>query len=290
MILPIIAALLAFRSAALAAPTALAASEVSSIQKAFFSSGNQWNDSSAPARALVSGSSGANLEMSQTPKLLEGVYRIVCMGDSITAAGDPGHGYVSVLRKTLRALYPDQNFEVINVGIGGQKAPDMLARWDRDVIQKNPDLVTLSVGINDVWHGFYDNHPKGDGPRGIDIETYKVDVAKMIDSALAHHMKIVLVSPTVITEDATKLENKKLQGYVDAERRIAADRHIPFVELHGVFLGRLAKLRTGPEDKTLHLTLDGVHMQGPGDNLMTYNLLLGMGVPKGDIVDLAPTG
>ena len=224
------------------------------------------------------------------PKLLDGVYRIVCMGDSITAAGDPGHGYVSMLRTKLRALYPDQNFEVINVGIGGQKAPDMLARWDRDVIQKNPGLVTLSVGINDVWHGFYDGHLNGDGPRGIALETYKIDVEKMVDSALAHHIKIVLVSPTVITEDATKLENQKLKTYVDTERQIAKDRHIPFVDLNKVFRDRLVQLRSGPDDKTLHLTVDGVHMQAPGDSLMTRTILLGMGVPMDDILDLAPTG
>ncbi|HLK16597.1 MAG TPA: SGNH/GDSL hydrolase family protein [Fimbriimonadaceae bacterium] len=224
------------------------------------------------------------------PKLLEGVYRIVSMGDSITAANDPGHGYVAVLRSRLRALNPDQNFELINVGIGGQKAPDMLGRWDRDVIQKNPDLVTLSVGINDVWHGFYDNHPNGDGPKGVDIETYRSDVAKMVDSALAHHMKLVLVSPTVITEDATKLENRKLQGYVDAERQIARERHVPFVDLHATFVKRLSQLRTGPNDSTLHLTTDGVHMQPAGDNLMAYTILLGMGVPKEELTDLAPSG
>lgn len=225
---------------------------------------------------------------SSTPPLLDGVYRIVCMGDSITAANDPGHGYVSVLRTKLRALYPDNNFEVINVGIGGQKAPDMLARWDRDVIQKNPDLVTLSVGINDVWHGFYDNHPKGDGPKGVDLETYKTDVAKMIDSALAHHIKVVLVSPTVITEDATKLENVKLQGYVNAERKIAEQHHVLFVDLHGVFHDQLSQLRSGPDDKTLHLTVDGVHMQPAGDNLMAYTILHNMGVPKEDLADIAP--
>ena len=41
----------------------------------------------------------------------------------------------------------------INAGIGGNKVGDMLERVGDDVIAHNPDWVTVSVGINDVWHG-----------------------------------------------------------------------------------------------------------------------------------------
>src|ERR1700722_12457149 len=132
------------------------------------------------------------------PKYLQNVHRIECMGASITHANDPGHGYVALLRKTLQSLYPNQNFEVTNAGISGQRAPEMLARWDKDVIQKKPDLVTGHVGTNDVWHGFDDKHPRGDGPGGIDLDTFTRDVTAMVETSIDHSIKIVLISPAVI--------------------------------------------------------------------------------------------
>ena len=227
------------------------------------------------------------MSQAKPPRLLEGVYKIVCMGDSITQAGDP-NGYVAMIRNKLKELYPAQNIAVLNAGISGEKAPDMLRRWTRDILEKDPGLVTLSVGINDVWHGFA-GHPNGDGPNGVDLPTYTRDVTTMVDSALEHHIKMVLVSPTVITEDAENIQNRKLQGYVDAERKIAQEHRIPFVELHRMFLDRLAKLRT-PNDSALHLTVDGVHMRPPGDRLMAYGILRTMGVPDSDLTDLEPGG
>src|SRR4051812_48835975 len=109
----------------------------------------------------------------QTP-MLKDVRTIVCMGDSITEQGASPTGYVTLLQKALPEV------KVINVGIGGQKAPDMRARFQRDVIDQNPQLVTISVGVNDVWHGFYDNHPKGDGPKGVPLPRYTADVQGMI--------------------------------------------------------------------------------------------------------------
>ncbi|HEX2522150.1 MAG TPA: GDSL-type esterase/lipase family protein [Terriglobia bacterium] len=57
--------------------------------------------------------------------------------------------------------------EIVNAGIGGHKAPDMAARLQKDVIDKKPTIVTVSCGVNDVWHGFYNP------PRGVDLETYR---------------------------------------------------------------------------------------------------------------------
>lgn len=223
------------------------------------------------------------------PHLLQGVFKIVCVGDSITQAGDPS-GYVAMIRNKLHALYPDQNIEVINAGISGQKAPDMLARWQKDVLEADADLVTLSVGVNDVWHGFYNGHPTGDGPAGVPLPTYIADVDQMVSSATDHHIKVVVVSPTVITEDATKAENRKLQGYVDAERDIAKKHGAGFIDLHKTFLDRLGKLRSGPDDKSLHLTVDGVHMNHEGNMLMAFNILRNMGISERDLTDLEPGG
>src|SRR4051794_28866505 len=83
------------------------------------------------------------------PKGLQGVHRIVCLGDSITEQGENPGAYVWLVRHFLNDVYPQEHIEVINAGISGHKSTDMLARFQRDVLDKKPDLVTISVGVND---------------------------------------------------------------------------------------------------------------------------------------------
>src|SRR5690625_7299957 len=83
--------------------------------------------------------------------------RIVFIGDSITESGkfeDPealGSGYVRLLYDYFIPTYPASDFEVINKGISGNRIDDIKARWQRDVIDLNPYIVSVSIGINDVW-------------------------------------------------------------------------------------------------------------------------------------------
>ncbi len=75
--------------------------------------------------------------------------QIVAIGDSITAAA----GYLNDVDAVLAKKYPQLKLPPIqNVGIGGQKAEDLVQRFQKDVIDKKPAIVTISVGINDVWH------------------------------------------------------------------------------------------------------------------------------------------
>src|SRR5579862_8958042 len=122
---------------------------------------------------------------SAVPPTLRDVHRIVCLGDSITEMGENPGGYVWLVRHYLKAIFPDQGIEVINAGISGHKSTDMIARFQRDVLDKRPDLVTISCGVNDVWHGFYDNHPLGDGPRGVPLDLYRKNVEEMVTRAEA---------------------------------------------------------------------------------------------------------
>src|SRR5689334_2572194 len=155
----------------------------------------------------------ASVAQNTPPKTLEGVHRIVCMGDSITQMGESPGGYVWLIRHFLNAIYPQQQIEVVNAGVSGHKSTDMLARFQRDVIDKKPDLVTISVGVNDVWHGFYDNHPLGNGPRGVRLEDYKRNVDEMVRRATSAGARVIVLSTTVIYEDLENRENAKLVGY-----------------------------------------------------------------------------
>lgn len=217
------------------------------------------------------------------PALLDGVHRVVCLGDSITEQGGQKGGYVWLLQRYLTALYPSQGIEVVNAGISGHKATDMQARFQRDVVDKKPDLVTISVGVNDVWHGFYDNHPKGDGPRGVPVELYREKVTQMIDAAKAVGAKVVLVSPTLIYENIDSPENAKLMRYIGAMRSMAAEHGCGFVDLNAAFREVIRAYQKRAGHGLNLLTTDGVHMNPAGNRLMTYTLLRGMGITDKDL-------
>ncbi len=79
--------------------------------------------------------------------------KIVALGSSSTAgagASTPGNSYPSQLAVELTKLLHGREVTVLNRGVNGEEAADMLARLDTDVIAENPDLVLWQVGTNSV--------------------------------------------------------------------------------------------------------------------------------------------
>jgi acyl-CoA thioesterase-1 len=245
---------------------------------------------------ITAGITGLLVMMSLTtagelPKALQGVRRIVTLGDSITEGGGQPGGYVWLLGQTLNRLYPDQQFEIVNAGISGHKATDMQARFQRDVLDKKPDMVTISVGVNDVWHGFFDfaagqRIPDGSGPNGVPIPLYRQKLSEMIEAAQLAKVRVVLLAPTIIYEDLSSAENKRLSGYIAAMRELASKHRCLFIDMNAPFHRVIAARRkqTGATDN--YLTTDGVHMNPLGNRLMAYTLLRGLGVPDRQLSDL----
>ena len=94
-------------------------------------------------------------------KLKGRTVKIVCFGDSVTggyfesdadmhAVRDTEAVYHSRLKKKLNMLFPALDVEVINSGVGGDTAAHALRRIGDDVLAHEPDLVTVSFGLNDV--------------------------------------------------------------------------------------------------------------------------------------------
>ena len=219
------------------------------------------------------------------PKQLEKVHRIVCLGDSITQGGEGPGGYVWLVRHTLATAYSEHPIEVVNAGISGHKSTDMLARFQRDVSDKKPDLVTISVGVNDVWHAFRDfahnkNYPDGSLPNGVPLDQYKANVEKMVVMAEEIHAQVVLLSTTVIYEDLSSPENARLVGYNKALKEIANRHHATFVDYQKPFQSLIKLYRKTTGLKSNFLTGDGVHMNGSGNQIMARELLKGLGVTE----------
>jgi predicted GH43/DUF377 family glycosyl hydrolase len=216
---------------------------------------------------------------------LQNVRRIVCLGDSITQGGEGPSGYVGLMRKYLSEVSPGT--EVLNAGIGGHKSNDMLARFDRDVLQKKPDLITISVGVNDVWHGFDAEHPQGGGPRSVPLEQYRANVDSMVTQGQAAGATVVILSPTVIYEDLGNTQNAILTSYIATLRDIARQRGCLFVDLMGAFATQIDLNRTTGSTANL-LTGDGVHMNDWGNRLMATTILRALTAPAPAGVKLRP--
>lgn len=196
--------------------------------------------------------------------LLEQNQTLVCLGDSITQAPE---GYVGVLAALIGARYPERGIRIVNAGIGGHKAPDMLARLDRDVIAHNPNWVTINVGINDVWHGLETN-----GIGGVPLDVYETTLETMVTRLQQEtQAQVVLITPTVIGENPDAEANRILAGYVATMGRVAHRRHARVVPTHADFL---MTLRAGQAaNPAFRLTTDGVHLNAIGNARMALTIL-----------------
>jgi len=230
------------------------------------------------AACAVTSQAAPSKQLPIVPPMFQGVHRVVCLGDSITEQGEQPGGYVWLIRHYLAHLYPDQHIETLNAGISGHKSNDMLGRFQRDVLDKKPDLITISVGVNDVWHGFF-NHPNGDGPNGIPLKDYVANVEAMVTQAQAQKIKVVILSATVIEENLEDIKNTKAIRYNEALFKVARAHMCPYVDLQKSFRALIQTYRTVTGGHDNLLTVDGVHMNSSGNKVMAHTILSTLGVP-----------
>ena len=79
--------------------------------------------------------------------------KIVALGSSSTygaGASTSAASYPSRLADELARHFPGHEFTILNRGVNGDEASDMLARLDSAVIAEKPDLVLWQVGTNSV--------------------------------------------------------------------------------------------------------------------------------------------
>ena len=73
---------------------------------------------------------------------------------------------------------------IIGAGISGHKSNQMLERLERDVLSKKPDWMTLSCGVNDVWHG----------AKGVALPEYQKNITEIVDKAQAANVKVIILT------------------------------------------------------------------------------------------------
>ncbi|WP_226659327.1 SGNH/GDSL hydrolase family protein [Pseudalkalibacillus hwajinpoensis] len=181
------------------------------------------------------------------------------IGDSITDSGRNqdserlGYGYVRMIRDEI--LKKDA-VEIINKGVSGDRITDLEERWSRDVLSVQPDVVSISIGINDVWRQL--DHPEMDQIMPHDFKKIYEELVEKVGSLGA---KCILMEPTIIEERIDSIGNQKLLPYVEIVRQLAVKYDAILVPTHIAFIEELKK-----DQGTL--TTDGVHMTETGNQLM----------------------
>ncbi len=191
---------------------------------------------------------------------------VAFLGDSIThqGASTPG-GYVRLVESGLRANGVD--IKVIPAGISGHKSDQMLKRLPGILAQK-PDWLTLSCGVNDVWH-----QSRG---AGILLEDYKKNITAIVDQCRDAGVKVVILTATQISLPVTNDKNTTLVGYNDFLRDLAKERSLPLADLNADMFAEQQKLEAAGIKRSL--TTDGVHMNIYGNLMMARGVLAAFGL------------
>lgn len=184
--------------------------------------------------------------------------RVVFFGDSITQAGVGPGGYIDRLKKVL----PADQYELIGAGIGGNKIYDLFLRMDEDVLAKQPDVVVIWVGVNDVWH-------KSSLGTGTDPDKFVRFYEAVVKKLQAANIRVILCTPAAIGEktDMTNQQDGDLNQYSQFIRDIAKKQNLPLVDLRKALLEY--DLKNNPENKDRGiLTTDRVHLNDTGNQFV----------------------
>ena len=196
---------------------------------------------------------------------------VAFMGDSITYYGNSRPlGYIHLVMKGLEAV--GVKATAIPAGLGGHKSNQMLARLERDVLSRKPQWMTLSCGVNDVYHSHLP------GRTGVSLDGYRRNMTEILDRCAAADVKVLLMTPTMVTENPQDVQNVELEAYCAWLRQAAAERKLPLADLNAAMRAEIARLRTLERDGGDKLTRDGIHMTVAGDEIMAAGVLKAMGV------------
>lgn len=182
---------------------------------------------------------------------------VVCTGDSVTDCGrreDPaglGDGYVRRLASSARM----DSARVINTGIGGDLSADLVKRWDSDVVAHSPGVVSVLIGINDVWRR-YD---------GAGVVTSAAAFEANLRSVLAGaEARLVLIEPFVLPVDASqeRWDIEDLGAKRAVVRELAAELGAAFVPAQAA-MSAVARMAGAAA-----LAADGVHPTPRGHEVL----------------------
>ena len=156
--------------------------------------------------------------------------KILFQGDSITDADrdrsnyhNMGYGYAGLVVEKLTAKYPDVDFEFINLGLSGNRTDQLFDRLTPDCVELDPDIVSVLIGINDVWHRYeYEFIPTTDEQIALNFKCILERIKRDTKA------KLIVLQPFTEGNDQARMQSDvdRLIAIVDSLAEKYADTYV----------------------------------------------------------------
>ena len=197
-------------------------------------------------------------------------FTILFQGDSITDGNrgrnnDPnhimGHGYAFSIASRLGADFPDRNLRFINKGISGNTIIDLASRWQQDTLDLQPDVISILVGVNDVYFKLKES-------KSTPAYSFEAEYRKLLEMTRDRLPGVLLVLgepfilPVGMVKEKLSLWNDEINQAQLVSKKLADEFDAVYINYQNVFLS--ACKNTAAE----YWIWDGIHPTVPGHELM----------------------
>ena len=185
--------------------------------------------------------------------------RILFQGDSITDAGrdkrnyhDLGSGYPKYAAELIAQQYPETEF--IDLGISGNRSGQLFDRSTADLIDLQPDVVSILIGINDLWHRYSKSSvPTTDEQFALNYRCLLQEIRKRTNA------KIMIICPFLLDAEKNQHLRPDLDRIIPIVEKLAAEFADVYMPLDAIMT---QAMKTQPEP--LFFSADGVHPNANG--------------------------
>ncbi|MEI0606579.1 GDSL-type esterase/lipase family protein [Brachyspira pulli] len=187
---------------------------------------------------------------------------VVCLGDSTT------YGYMITRKKVWPSILNNKfaeegkDINIINKGINGDTTSGMIARFERDCLNENADLLILMGGVNDIF--MFQN-----------IDKIKDNIKLIVETSNKNNVDIILFTPipfikeifTFFEADNLDLFENTLKEYVSWINEYTKENNIKSIDVYNMFMNNIFK-----SNKYEDIYFDGVHLSENGHNIFALEL------------------
>lgn len=166
--------------------------------------------------------------------------KIIALGDSLT------RGFPFGMRASwVNILNTEKGFNITNKGINGDTLEGMLERFQRDVVDLEPDMVIIMGGTNDAF-GEYS------------LSSMKSNLRQVVKKAISLGIKPVIGIPIPVDEPTVEIKLKRFRDFL---KNLCHEHNIAFIDFYEIMVNEHGRIKE-------ELDFDGVHPNKDGYRVM----------------------